>query len=630
VLVVDANIFRQFKFRFQGKRVGDHLEGTVLPEGETEAVAWVGRSTTKDKVAALTPSAPTQSEDQKVLNAALSSKAGAERTGALRQFLKDYPDSKLKEQASLQLAQSYSTADEKIAALRKFIEDFPASRLKDQAEYLILGTLTNPAERQSAQEAFVKAYPKSAYGDAVYRTLLEAYMREKPVNEAKLNAAIDGFINATPDMALPLGEFTMNRRAGAMNTVADRLMVNEVMLDRALEIIRKGVAAAGDKEQPQSRAIYVTTLGQVLYKLKQYDEAERELKRAIGIAGPDGDGEAVLYLGKIYEAQHNDDAALDAYFRAAQIASNPDTKTSLERLYTKKHGSLAGLVDKLDEIYRARPKAFDPGHYARAAGTTGPRRVVLAELFTGAECGPCVAADLAFDGLSERYGHSDVAELVYHLHIPGPDPMTNADTEARSKYYEVRGTPTAVLDGQSPQVGGGSSAQAAKLFADYKGKIESRLDTRPLATLTGFKAKVDGQTIKVSGQADLVPDGGGRVPKATLHVALVEDMVRYTGSNGVRFHSLVVRKLLGSPAGTPLQRPGAKTKVSESVNVAALGDTLDTYLQKFETDRSKPNAEFKFQDRVDRLDPKHLLVVVFVQDDQTKEILQAIFVTPAR
>jgi uncharacterized protein (DUF1919 family) len=91
-----------------------------------------------------------------------------------------------------------------------------------------------------------------------------------------------------------------------------------------------------------------------------------------------------------------------------------------------------------------------------------------------------------------------------------------------------------------------------------------------------------------------------------------------------------MRKLLGSPAGTPLQRPGAKTKVSESVNVAALGDTLDTYLQKFETDRSKPNAEFKFQDRVDRLDPKHLLVVVFVQDDQTKEILQAIFVTPAR
>lgn len=285
----------------------------------------------------------------------------------------------------------------------------------------------------------------------MYRSLLEAYIHEKPVNEAKLGAIIDGFIDATPDMTMPLGAFTLNRRAGAMNTVADRLMVNEVMLDKALDVIQKGVAAAGDEEEPQSRAIYVTTLGQVLYKLKKYDEAERELKRAIDIACADGDGEAV-----------------------------------------------------------------------------------------------------------------------------------------------------------------------------------SRLGMRPLATLTAFQAKVDGQTITVTGQAAVAADETGKVTKTTLHVVLVQNMVRYTGANGVRFHNLVVRKLLGSPAGTPLQPPGTKTIVSESVNVGALGDSLDAYLQKFEQDRSKPNAEFKFQERVDHLDPKQLLIVAFVQDDQTKEILQAIFVTPAR
>jgi hypothetical protein len=92
-----------------------------------------------------------------------------------------------------------------------------------------------------------------------------------------------------------------------------------------------------------------------------------------------------------------------------------------------------------------------------------------------------------------------------------------------------------------------------------------------------------------------------------------------------------VRKLLGSPEGTVLQKPGTKTAFSDTVNMATLGDNLKAYLEKYEADRSaRSNSEFKFSQKLDRIDPNQLLVVAFVQDDQTKEILQAAFVKPSR
>ena len=51
-------------------------------------------------------------------------------------------------------------------------------------------------------------------------------------------------------------------------------------------------------------------------------------------------------------------------------------------------------------------------------------KTVLVELFTGAQCPPCVAAEVAFEGLSKTYSTNEVVLLQYHLHIPGPDPMT--------------------------------------------------------------------------------------------------------------------------------------------------------------------------------------------------------------
>ena len=75
------------------------------------------------------------------------------------------------------------------------------------------------------------------------------------------------------------------------------------------------------------------------------------------------------------------------------------------------------------------------------------------ELFTGAQCPPCVAADVAFDALEMAYDPKDLILSQYHMHIPGPDPLTNPASIARWDFYRekypqnVGGTPTTMFNG---------------------------------------------------------------------------------------------------------------------------------------------------------------------------------------
>src|SRR5262249_23591740 len=149
---------------------------------------------------------------------------------------------------------------------------------------------------------------------------------------------------------------------------------------------------------------------------------------------------AMMGLATIASKAGDDARALEILIEAALSGRmTPAARLMLEELYRKAHqGALAGLDEMLDERYRRlfpsplRVKPYKP----RSSRTD---RVVLAEVFTGAGCPPCVAADLAFDGVLERYERKDVAVLMYHQHIPSPDPMTNTSTQGRAAFYRVRG-----------------------------------------------------------------------------------------------------------------------------------------------------------------------------------------------
>src|SRR5262249_22902479 len=104
------------------------------------------------------------------------------------------------------------------------------------------------------------------------------------------------------------------------------------------------------------------------------------------------------------------------------------------------------LEAQADEEYLKKMPPFKVEPFPGRKGKS--TRTLLVELFTGTQCRPCVGADIAFDGLGKAYKTSDVVLLQYHVHVPGPDPLTNLDTEARQEYYNEDSTPSLYINGK--------------------------------------------------------------------------------------------------------------------------------------------------------------------------------------
>jgi len=274
----------------------------------------------------------------------------------------------------------------------------------------------------------------------------------------------------------------------------------------------------------------------------------------------------------------------------------------------------AGKEDEAKEV-KARIGKIQMVATVKYPGRKGKSdRVVLVELFTGAECPPCVAADLGFDALAKTYKPSAVILLQYHLHIPGPDPLTNADTEARAKFYgdEIEGTPTILFNGKvDPKAeGGGGADQGQDKYDAYVGVVDALLETEPKAQVK-VTAALKGDKIEITGTvADLEKPGDSM----RLRFALVEETVKYQGRNKLDAHHHVVRDLPGGAKGFAVKEKTAKQTVT--VDLAELRKKLKAYLDDYGEKNKFPN-----QDRP--LELKNLRVIAFLQNDATKDVIQA-------
>ena len=154
--------------------------------------------------------------------------------------------------------------------------------------------------------------------------------------------------------------------------------------------------------------------------------------------------------------------------RSARLAGKIDLADTTE-------AKVKELDAKLDEEYHKTVPPFKPETFAGRKNAKADRAVVM-EIFTGAECPPCVGADVGFDALLKSYKPTEFIGLQYHLHIPGPDPLTNEDTVARQKYYgtEVRGTPTTFFEGKRAGGSGGLMQHAEAKYRRVPGSDRSR------------------------------------------------------------------------------------------------------------------------------------------------------------
>jgi hypothetical protein len=284
---------------------------------------------------------------------------------------------------------------------------------------------------------------------------------------------------------------------------------------------------------------------------------------------------------------------------------------TLAKLWEAKHGKTESLDDFKDEIYRKRVLSFAD---KPAAEAPEGNRLVLCELFTGSSCPPCVGADIATGALEVSYPKTQVIVLRYHQHIPGPDPLTNADGEDRfSNYYRGQGTPTVLLNGAPVNNVGGYLPNAPDIYRGLKTLIDQQLAETATAKVRVNARVLDGnlQIVADVPNLDQLKDDAKDL---RLRVIIAEDEVHFLARNGVRSHEMIVRHMVDGPGG--IEPQDGKLELRKSIPLAELKSSLADYLKKFEE-----NEGIDFPAKP--LDLKRLHVIAFVQNDESHEILQS-------
>jgi thiol-disulfide isomerase/thioredoxin len=497
---------------------------------------------------------------------------------------------------------------EKIAALEKFKKDFPDSPMLTSAN---LGILSVLASSMFSQTARIQQFAK---------TTLQAAKDKKEKGSVSVEIA---------ETLLTYNVLLKDAEKYAKDSVASMNQAEFIASQKA-QFAKRTAGAGGDVKPPtgeelikrfnRNRAARVGTLGRVEFKLGKIAVAQKLLDESW--AADTDQPEVAAALGELAAGRGDDAKALD-YLITARLGGegSPSTIEALASVYGKTHnGSSAGLEDLLDAEYHKRfPNPLQLDAYRPTDKRSD--RLVLAEVFTGAGCGPCVGADLAFEAAMERYSRKDLAVLMYHQHVPRPDPMSNPDTLARMKFYTVLGVPTYFIDGGVVSFNGADREDTKKVFEHIQPLIEKELET-PAEEKIDVNASLNGNSVKVTAAVAAV---NSESKDLKIQVLLVEKELKYSGENGIRYHPMAVRAMGGKDDdGFPLAA-GAPLSVEQVWDLDQVSAGLKAHLDEYEAKGHRGNA-FKFIEKKYQIDRGNLAIVVFVQDAKNKHVLQSAFV----
>jgi hypothetical protein len=238
------------------------------------------------------------------------------------------------------------------------------------------------------------------------------------------------------------------------------------------------------------------------------------------------------------------------------------------------------------------------GLLAAALFANAQQRLVLFEEFSGENCGPCAAANPAFNTLLNAGTNPTKIMLIkYQSPIPSGGPIyaqNTVDVQNRSSYYSVPFAPYGRMDGQtSPWSTTGNIGHISDLDQTEittASAITSPFNITVTNTVTGSTIS---STINVSAVAAYTGVG------VKLRAALVEDLSFATapGSNGeTEFHH-VVRKMYPSADGQAIP----DTWTSGQTGTYTFSGQIPAYVDR-------AHAQF---------------VVVWIQNDADKKVAQA-------
>jgi hypothetical protein len=222
----------------------------------------------------------------------------------------------------------------------------------------------------------------------------------------------------------------------------------------------------------------------------------------------------------------------------------------------------------------------------------------------------------------ERYSRKDLGVVMYHMHIPLPDPLTNKSTVERAKFYNINGVPSYAIDGSLLGGGGGDRSFTKRVYSRIVPDIEKQLEAPPDAELK-LEASVAGGVVK----ATATPIGlSGDGDAVRLQILLVEEMLAYSGENGIRFHPMVVRSIGGSNYGGFTLDRGAPAVVDHLFDLAQITDETQKYIDDYEKTRASTQTGFGFSRKPVAMNTGNLAVVAFLQDEKSRKVLQSSYV----
>lgn len=224
-----------------------------------------------------------------------------------------------------------------------------------------------------------------------------------------------------------------------------------------------------------------------------------------------------------------------------------------------------------------------------ASGTA--YKVPMFEKFSSSTCPPCYTFNtLYFTPFWNNYGHDKATFISYQVNWPGAgDPYYTAEVGARVSYYGINAAPSILLNaadlGNMPNT---------TMLQNY---LDNEINTDRVSY---FKIdsdhSLDGSVLTVD--VDITPYISGNY---TVRVMVIEKLTTgNVASNGETSFKHVFMKALPNASGT---------------NVAFQFDQVETL--SLSTDLSSTNVE----------ELSDIAVVVFIQDNATKEIMQSGYTT---
>jgi thiol-disulfide isomerase/thioredoxin len=478
-------------------------------------------------------------------------------------------------------------------------------------ELVAASELKDASARIKEFERIKAAYPNSQFLAAIDGSIMEAKIELAATLESVVSLQ-DGFMAMAKGPArlqnptMAADQILGHPRLGAF----DKAAVLTVILKYREETLAAAEDPATYEGIPEDRRGFFKSQfvnGIEIATAKAYLNAGDAVKAMAALEGYRNAGGAIggnyfYALAGVQEKLSKNREAYEAYL-AASVDNFEDAADRAKALYVKINGRADGFEAALEAKLKALP--FHPEPFKAPVDWKG--KAVLAELFTGSECPPCVGADLGFDGLVESVPAKYLVILVYHLPIPRPDPMMNPATKTRQDVYGVNSTPTVFFDGANKKGGGGNRGMAEGKFAEYKAAFEPLLSAAPEVSLK-IRASLAGGMVKAAYEFDKT------LPGAEYHVVLVQDEQEHKGSNGLISHKMVVRDLLTVDPAAP------KTA---TFDLTASEKAADAYLTEFEKTYDRvPN--FKWAVRRNAIPRQGLKVVFFVQDKETRKVLNAV------